>query len=50
MSTILGTSIGFIIIGVNLILKMSIIALITWIGEDTVSEQLSSITNGVFYA
>jgi hypothetical protein len=29
---------------------MSIISLITWIGEDTVSEQLASITNGVFYA
>ena len=50
MSKILGTSIGFIIIAVNLVLKMSIIGLITWIGEDTVSEQLASITNGVFYA
>jgi hypothetical protein len=46
----LGTLISFIIIGVNTILKNVIIALITWIGEDTVSEQLSSITNGVFYA
>lgn len=50
MSMILGTSISFIIIIVNTILKMVIINLITWIGEDTVSEQLSSITNGVFYA
>ena len=50
MSAILGTSISFIIIAVNLILKTVIIKLITWIGEDTVSEQLSSITNGVFYA
>jgi len=50
MSKILGTSIGFIIIAVNLILKTCIIKLITWIGEDTVSEQLASITNGVFYA
>ena len=50
MSMILGTSISFIIIFVNVILKMSIINLITWVGEDTVSEQLSSITNGVFYA
>lgn len=38
VSKVLGTSIGFIIIAVNLILKTSIIALITWIGEDTVSE------------
>ena len=50
MSLVLGTSISFIIIFVNVILKMSIINLITWVGEDTVSEQLSSITNGVFYA
>jgi hypothetical protein len=35
---------------VNAILKLVIIKLIQWIGEDTVSEQLSSITNGVFYA
>jgi hypothetical protein len=34
----LGTAISFIIIIVNTILKMVIIKLITWIGEDTVSE------------
>ena len=50
MSKLLGTAISFIIIIVNTILKTVIIKLITWIGEDTVSEQLSSITNGVFYA
>jgi hypothetical protein len=38
MSKVLGTSIGFIIIGVNVVLKIAIIKLITWIGEDTVSE------------
>lgn len=38
MSQILGTSISFIIIAVNTILKMVIINLITWVGEDTVSE------------
>jgi hypothetical protein len=37
-SKILGTSIGFIIIAVNIVLKTLIIKLITWIGEDTVSE------------
>jgi hypothetical protein len=46
----LGTSISFIIIAVNIVLKTVIIKLITWIGEDTISERLASITNGVFYA
>ena len=50
MSKLLGNSITLIIIIVNEVLKRSIIKLIQWIGEDTVSEQLSSITNGVFYA
>lgn len=49
-SVIIGGSISLIIIVVNGILKTSIIALIQWVGEDTYSEQLSSITNGVFYA
>lgn len=35
---ILGQSIAFIIIGVNVVLKLLIIALITWVGEDTQSE------------
>jgi len=38
------------IIGINMVLKMAIIALITWIGYDTVSEQMTKITNGVFIA
>lgn len=38
------------IIAINTILKMMIIALITWIGYDTVSEQMTKITNGVFIA
>ena len=50
MAKILGQSIAFIIIAVNIILKTLIIKLITWVGEDTVSERLASITNGVFYA
>jgi hypothetical protein len=49
-SKFLGSSISIIIIVVNLILKTAIIRLIQWIGEDTVSQQLASITNGVFYA
>ena len=49
-SKILGSSVSIIIIVVNLILKNVIIRGITWVGEDTNSEQLSSITNGVFIA
>lgn len=45
-----GQAVAFVIIAVNLILKALIIALITWVKEDTVSQQLSSITNGVFIA
>ena len=47
---IYGQAVAFIIIAVNLILKAVIIALIQWIREDTVSQQLASITNGVFIA
>jgi len=49
-SKILGTSISFIIIAVNLILKTLIIKLITSIRHDTESQKLASITNGVFFA
>lgn len=50
VAMIIGYSISFLIIAINLILKKVIIALITWVGEDTLSEQIASITNGVFYA
>jgi hypothetical protein len=46
----LGSAVAFIIIGVNLILKKVIIALIQWVAEDTWSQMLASVTNGVFYA
>ena len=49
-SKIIGQSIAFIIIAVNVALKMLIINLVYWVGEDTQSEQKSSITKGVFYA
>jgi len=49
-SKILGQSVAFIIIAVNLILRNVIIKGITWVGQATNSEQLSSITNGVFVA
>jgi len=47
---VIGQSIAFTIIAINLVLKIVIIKSITWVGEDTNSEQLSSITNGVFVA
>jgi hypothetical protein len=50
VSKVFGSSIAFVIVIINLILKAIIIASITWVGEDTNSEQLSSITNGVFAA
>jgi len=49
-SKVYGQCIAFIIIAINLVLKTVIIKGITWVGEDTNSEQLSSITNGVFIA
>lgn len=49
-SFVLGTSISFIIIAVNTILKILIIKLIESIKHDTQSEKLASITNGVFIA
>lgn len=50
ISKAFGSSIAFLIVIINLILKTVIIKSITWVGEDTLSEQLSSITNGVFAA
>jgi hypothetical protein len=47
---ILGLSITVIILVTNTILKFISIALVKWIGEDTYSEQLRSITNAIFIA
>lgn len=49
-SKLLGTSISFIIIAINIILRGAIISLIESIRHDTQSEKLASITNGVFVA
>ena len=46
----IGIGITVIIIVINTILKILTISLITWVGEDTQSEKLSTITNGVFAA
>lgn len=42
------SSISFVIIAINLILKKFVIDLLTWVKEATKSEMLASITNGVF--
>jgi len=47
---VLSLSITVVIIVFNTILKKIIISLITWVGEDTFSQRLTSITNGVFVA
>jgi hypothetical protein len=46
----LGTSVSFVIIAINLVLKKVIIKGVQWVGQDTNSAQLTSITNGVFIA
>jgi hypothetical protein len=45
---IFGSFMSFIIVVINTILRLNLISLIKWIGEDTHSAQLKSITNGVF--
>lgn len=44
----LGYSMSVIIVSTNMALRLIMISLIKWIGEDTHSSQLKSITNGVF--
>jgi len=45
---IFGNGISFVIVAINIVLKTIMIKLITWIGYDTHSEQLTTITNGIF--
>lgn len=47
---VLGGIMSFSIVVINTILRLVMITLIKWIGEDTHSQQLKSITNGVFIA
>lgn len=49
-SQLLSILITIIIIMFNQILKRATIFLLTWVGEDTYSARLSSITSGVFVA
>jgi hypothetical protein len=46
----MGIMIAIFIVVINLILQMIIIRLVDWIGEDTHSQQLETITNLVFIA
>lgn len=45
---VLGMLMSVVIVSINFVLRMIMISLIKWIGEDTHSKQLKSITNGVF--
>ena len=47
-SKIISTLMSVFIVVINTVLRMILISLIKWIGEDTHSQQLKSITNGVF--
>lgn len=46
----MGFGISMVIVAYNTVLRMIIIALITWVAEDTYSARLAEITNGVFVA
>jgi len=46
----MGLAIAIFIVVINLVLQRIIIALVDWIGEDTHSQQLETITNLVFLA
>lgn len=45
---VLGQSISFIVIAINIILKFTIMNLVYWIGLATASEQKATVTRGVF--
>ena len=50
LNVIISSSISFIIIAINTLLRSIVIIGIRWVRQHTYSEQLASITNGVFYA
>ncbi|CDW71360.1 UNKNOWN [Stylonychia lemnae] len=50
LSYILGGIMSLAIVVINFVLRIVLINLIKWIGEDTYSQQLKSITNGIFIA
>lgn len=48
LSKILALSVTVIVVAVNVILKKIVVALVSWIGEDTVSQQKASVVKGAF--
>ena len=50
ISKVLGGSIAIIIVVVNLLLKMIIVSLSVWVGEETQCKQKSLIKDSIFYA
>jgi hypothetical protein len=50
LSKVIGQSIAFIIIAVNVILKLASIKLVEWVGIPTQSGQKALITKVVFFA
>jgi len=48
MGKAIGSMMSFLIVVINTILRLILITLIKWIGEDTHSKQIKTITNGVF--
>lgn len=50
VALIFGYAMSFVVVIINMIIRMIMISLIKWVGQDTYSAQLKSITNGVFAA
>lgn len=50
IAKIFGQSISFIVIGINVILKYTILYMVMYIGEETASQQKATVTRGVFMA
>ena len=48
IGTAINSSISFVIIAINIVLKIIVVKLLTWVKEDTKSQMLASNTNGVF--
>ena len=46
----LGVSISFIIVGMNLVLRYTIVSLVEYIGDDQISHQSAHIVQAVFVA
>lgn len=47
-SKLIGQSIAFVAVGINVILKFTVMFLVKFIGEETLSQQKATVTRGVF--